>query len=42
MIMLVRTGDPRPGRKRWLSELLFLVSTLGPWFVMIWLLWPRW
>ena len=28
-------------RKRWLSEIPFLVITLGSWVVMIWLLWPR-
>ena len=41
MIMLVRTENLRPGKKRWLSEFLFLVMTLGPWVAMIWLLWPR-
>jgi hypothetical protein len=41
MMMLVSIGGPRPGRNRWLSELAFLVLTVGPWLVMIWLLWPR-
>ena len=41
MILLVRTEGPRHGRKRWLSEITFLVLTLGPWVVMIWLVWPR-
>ena len=41
MILLVRTEGPRHGRKRWLSEITFLVLTPGPWVVMIWLVWPR-
>jgi hypothetical protein len=41
VILLVRTEDQRHGMKRWLSEIPFLVITLGPWVVMIWLLWPR-
>ena len=28
-------------RKRWLSGIPFLVITLWPWVVMIWLLWPH-
>jgi hypothetical protein len=38
VIALVRMGDLRPVRKRWLLELPFLLITLGPWVVMIWLL----
>ena len=41
MILLVRTEKLRPSWKRWLSEFPFLVLTLGPWVVMIWLLLPR-
>ena len=41
MIMLVSLGSPKTGRNRWLSELAFLLITIGPYIVMFWLLWPR-
>jgi hypothetical protein len=41
VILLVRTESLRHGRKRWLSEIPFLVLALVPWVAMIWLLWPR-
>ena len=28
-------------RTDWRSEILFLLLTLGPWVVLVWLLWPR-
>jgi hypothetical protein len=39
--MLVRTEQLRHGRRPWLAEIPLLAITLGPWFIMIWLLWPR-
>ena len=41
MILLVRTENQRHGTQGRLAEIAFLVLTLGPWVVMIWLLWPR-
>jgi hypothetical protein len=41
VIALFRMGDLRPVRKRWLLKLPFLMITLGPWLVMIWLLLRR-
>jgi hypothetical protein len=40
MNMLVKLGDRKDGRSRpsWIG---FLVVTIGPWLVLIWLLWPR-
>ena len=39
MLMLINMGPPRNGN--WLaSDIFFLVVTLAPWVVMIWLLWP--
>ena len=40
MIMLVKLGDDERRRNR-LSSLTFVVITIVPWVVMIWLLWPR-
>jgi hypothetical protein len=40
MMMLVRLGNLKGGRGR-LSWIGFLVVTVGPWLVLIWLLWPR-
>ncbi len=34
----VRTVEKR---RRFLFEFLFLTLTLGPWGLMIWLLWPQ-
>jgi len=28
-------------RTDWRSEILFLLLTVGPWVVLVWLLWPR-
>jgi len=28
-------------RTDWRSEILFLSLTVGPWVVLVWLLWPR-
>jgi hypothetical protein len=39
MLMLVSMGPPR-NRNRLPSVIFFLVITLAPWLVMIWLLWP--
>lgn len=41
MILLVKLGDPGRGRKQWISYLPFVVLTVGPWVLMVWLLWPR-
>jgi hypothetical protein len=41
MMLLVTSGIPGTTRK-WFSEVLFLVITVGPWVVMVWLLWPGW
>jgi hypothetical protein len=38
--MLVKLGDDER-RKNRLSSLTFLVITVAPWVVMIWLFWPR-
>jgi predicted nucleic acid-binding Zn ribbon protein len=38
--MLVKLGDDERRRNR-LSSLTFVVITIVPWVVMIWLLWPR-
>jgi predicted nucleic acid-binding Zn ribbon protein len=40
VIMLVKLGDDERRRNR-LSSLTFVVITIVPWVVMIWLLWPR-
>ena len=40
MVMLVNMPDPRQ-KKGLSSDLFFLIVTLIPWAVMIWLLWPR-
>ncbi len=40
VIMLVKLGDDQRRRNR-LSDLAFLVITVVPWVVMIWLMWPR-
>jgi hypothetical protein len=40
--MLMLVGMPGPGnKKRFSSDLIFLIAALIPWIVMIWLLWPR-
>jgi hypothetical protein len=36
----VRIQDQRP-RSDWRSEIFFLLLTVGPWIVLVWLLWPR-
>jgi len=41
MILLVRTENHGHGRKRWLSDLPFVLFALAPWVVMIWLLLHR-
>ena len=41
MILLVRTENHGHGRKRWLSDLAFVLFALAPWVVMIWLLLRR-
>lgn len=28
-------------RTDWRSDILFLLLTVGPWVVLVWLLWPR-
>jgi hypothetical protein len=28
-------------RTDWRSEILFVLLTVGPWVVLVWLLWPR-
>jgi len=38
--MTVKAGGQKGWRNR-LSNLCFLVMTVGPWVVMIWLLWPH-
>jgi len=40
MMMLVRMQTPAR-KDRFPSDLLFLIITLAPWVVMIWLLLPR-
>ncbi len=40
MMLLVSTGYPRR-KRRLVSELPYLLLTVGPWVVFIWLLWPR-
>ena len=40
MMMLVSLGDSKGGRGR-LSWIGFLAVTVGPWFVLFWLLWGR-
>ena len=40
MMMLVSVPGPTK-KKRFSSDLFFLIATLSPWIVMIWLLWPR-
>jgi hypothetical protein len=39
VIMLVKLEDQKEGRNR-LSIICFLLITVVPWIVMIWLLWP--
>jgi hypothetical protein len=39
--MVVRLGPPRLLRRRWLANALFLVITVGPFIVLVWLVWPR-
>jgi hypothetical protein len=41
MLMLVSLGSHGGGRQRWLSELAFLAITVGPYVLLVWLLWPR-
>jgi len=38
--MAVRMQRQR-ARTDWRSEILFLSLTIGPWIVLVWLLWPR-
>jgi hypothetical protein len=33
--------DGRKGRASWSSEIMFLAITVGPWLVLMWLLWSR-
>jgi len=40
MMMLVGMWSPGT-KRRWLLGLLFLILTVGPWIVLIWLIWPR-
>ena len=40
MMMLVNIGRPEKN-SRFLSNAFFLAIVIGPWLVMIWLLWPR-
>jgi len=37
--MLVKLSDQKPHRT-WVTILFFLLITIAPWIVMIWLLWP--
>ena len=42
VIMLVKLGqNERPIKRSRLSDLTFLVITVVPWVVLIWLMWPR-
>jgi hypothetical protein len=40
VMMLVKVGD-QERRRNLLSDLCFLVITVVPWVVLIWLMWPR-
>ena len=38
--MGIRIEHQRPTRA-WGSNILYLALTVGPWLVLVWLLWPR-
>lgn len=40
MVALV-VGPVGLPRKRWLANALFLLVTISPWIVFVWLVWPR-
>jgi hypothetical protein len=41
VIMLVKIGNQKR-RRQWLSDVGFLVITVGPWVAMVWLHFSRW
>ena len=40
MMLLVSSGYPKR-KRRIVSELPYILLTVGPWVVLLWLLWPR-
>ncbi len=33
--------EDQRAKKDWRWEIVYLVGTLGPWLVLVWLLWPH-
>lgn len=33
--------DDRKGQASWSLKIMFLAITVGPWLILMWLLWPR-